>query len=154
MDKAAKDLLESNIYLTFKEFRRLIVLNENKIPKHYQDMYTNFDKAYYYSQPQFRYITLFNNFGKFINKYDIDIDYIKNPILNEINKERRINALKKIDFSDEEDNTYEEDNKNEEEDNSYEEDNKSEEEDNTYEEDNKSEEEDNTYEKNNNHNTY
>ena len=94
-------VLKSNIYATF---RKVIKMNMKKLPKHYKYMYEEFDKNKYSINSHEKYVDLLNKFGKFINKHIINIDCIKKSILDEVNKRHRINALKKIAFSEEEDN--------------------------------------------------
>ena len=54
-----------------------------------------------------KYIDFLNKFGDFINRYKIGINQIKKPMLDKIHKYCRIRALIVANFSEEEDNTYE-----------------------------------------------
>ena len=54
-----------------------------------------------------KYIDFLNKFGDFINRYKIGINQIKKPMLDQIHKYCRIRALIVANFSEEEDNTYE-----------------------------------------------
>ena len=104
--------LKNDIHATFKEFRRIIKINMYKKPEHYKGIYNDYVKSYYDNNSYIKYVDLLRSFGKFINKYDIDINQIRKSILDEIYKEYKINALKIIAFSEPEDNFY---NKNDEE---------------------------------------
>ena len=149
-----KNTMKEEMYEFIKEFKRIIKINKNKIPEYYLDKnyfsitIDKLDKNIYdLDLLSIEYIDFLEEFGKVINKYEIDINQIKKSILDKINEYCRLTALRKIVFSEEEDNTYEDELK---EDNTYENELKedsTEEEDNTYEDElkeNNSEDEDNS----------
>ena len=90
MNESVIETLKNSTHATVKEFRKIIKMNIRKLPNHYRYMYEEFDEDYYNINPHEKYVDLLIKFGKFINKYNIDINFIKKPILNEINERYRI----------------------------------------------------------------
>ena len=82
MNESAIDTLKNSICTTVNEFRKIIKMNIHKLPDHYKYMYKEFDEGYYSIDPHVKYVDLLIKFGKFINKYSININFIKKPILN------------------------------------------------------------------------
>ena len=94
--------IKNEMYNIINEFKRIIKMNKNKIPQYYLDedffgdAKDKLDKnAYNNPLLHTKYTDLLQSFGKFINKYETDIDYIKKSILDKINEYCRLNELKK-----------------------------------------------------------
>ena len=113
MDKEIK----SNFVEVIDAHKQLIKFNQDKIPKHflsddfnYEDTIENLNKDVYKGDfLKLKYYDLLNIVGKFISRFDIDISCIKKSTVNKINKECRLDALKKVVFSEPEDETDETD---------------------------------------------
>ena len=110
-----KNNLKTEFYETINEFKRIILINKSRIPKYFLDgdyssnSINNLDKDVYNDNLLCtKHINFLEKFGKFINKYEIDNTQIKKPILDKIKEYCRLKrSPKKIVFSEEEDNIYE-----------------------------------------------
>ena len=110
-----KNSTKEEMYEFINEFKRIIQINKSKISKYFLDrdyfseLIDDLDKNLYNTSIlHTKYVNFLNNFGKFINKYEIDNSQIKKPILDKIKAYCRLNGSpKEIVFSEDEDNTDE-----------------------------------------------
>ena len=109
-----KSTMKKEMYEFIAEFKKIIKINRDKIPEYYLDREFFYDTVnkldknmYNIDELHLKYIDFLNKFGDFVNEYKIDIDQIKKSILDKINEYCRIRALIVADFSEEGDNTYE-----------------------------------------------
>ena len=108
-----KNNVKKEIYESITEFKRIIQINKDKIPKYVLDgnyfnyLINDLDKdVYSISLLCTKRIDFLEKFGKFINKYEIDNTQIKKPILDKIKENCRLKgSLREIVFSENEDNS-------------------------------------------------
>ena len=106
--------MKEELYQTINEFKRIIQINKDKIPKYFlnRDYFSvlidDLDKDVYdNSLLCTKHIDFLERFGKFINKYEIDDIQIKKPILDKIKKYYRLEGSpNEIVFSEEEEIKY------------------------------------------------
>ena len=105
----AKEIINDAIEVT-NAHKQLIKINKYKIPEdyclfdddYYDDTIEQF-KGYRGDSLYMKYYSLVESVGKFINKYNIDISCIKKSTINKINEHQRLDALKKVVYSEPED---------------------------------------------------
>ena len=89
----------------------LIKANKRKILKYFEDFYDDTTDELNCKLKEYeksgllgiKYYNLLDSIGKFVNKYDIDYNTIKESIINKINDHCRLNVLNKACFSEPED---------------------------------------------------
>ena len=110
-------MIRSDFSKIIEAHKLLIKANKHKVLKYFEDFYDDTndelnDRLNDYEANnllRIKYYNLLDSVGKFINKYDIDISIIKKPTIDKINDHCRLDVLKRVCFSEPEDEINDDD---------------------------------------------